>query len=165
MKRSLLLLSVATLACSADEGTVARGWVEGREVDVGPMTSGRLIDVRVEEGDTVAVGDTIAVLTRDATAAESAVARARADAAAARVRELERGARAEDIAAARAELEGAEAELLRARNELQRVESLDSLDMTSGSALDEARTVALRAASRRDVARQALAVLRAGATR
>ena len=165
-KRLAVALLLLTAACDgSDDELVVRGWVEGREVDVGPMTSGRLLDVRVEEGDTVEAGDTIALLSRDATAAEAAVARARVDAASARLREVERGARAEDVAAARADLEGAEAEYARAARELRRVESLDTASFVSAQELDDMRTAVLRAASRRDVAREALARLRAGATR
>lgn len=160
----LAVVLMQSVACAPDEGLVARGWVEGREVDIGAMTSGRVLDVRVEEGDTVVAGDTIALLSRDATAAEAAVARARVDAASARVRELERGARTEDIAAARAELEGAQAELTRASRELQRVESIDTASFVSTQDLDDMRTGVLRAAARRDVARETLARLRAGAT-
>ena len=155
---------IALAGCGERGGSAARGWVEGREVDVAPLTGGRLVAVQVEEGDTVAIGDTIARLSMGATTAEVDVARGRVAAATARLRELERGARAEDIAAARASLEGAEAELRRARRELERVESLDSLDLTSDSAVDDARAAALSAAARRDVARQTLARLRAGAT-
>ena len=149
--------------CDGDDGVVARGWVEGREVDVAPMAAGRILAVLVDEGDTLEVGDTVALLSRDATLADAEVARGRADAALARLQELERGARAEDIAAAQAELQGAEAELLRARRELARVEALDSANLSSDQLVDEARTLALRAASRRDVAREALARLRRGA--
>lgn len=166
MRRGLRVAACALLAtagCAGEEGVVARGWVEGREVDVAPMAGGRLLAVLVEEGDTLAVGDTVAVLSRDATLAEAEVARGRADAALARLQELERGARVEDIAAAEAELEAAEAELTRVRRELARVESLDSLDFASERMLDDARTLALRTASRRDVAREALTRLRRGA--
>lgn len=166
MSRRLLLAAVlgcGVVACADDDGLVVRGWVEGREVDVAPLAGGRLLSVLVDEGDTVAIGDTVAVLSRDATLAEAEVARGRAEAAAARLLELERGARAEDIASAEAELAAAEAELVRVRRELVRVESLDSLDLTSQQALDDARTLTLRAAARRDVAREALRRLRRGA--
>ena len=152
-------------ACDGDADALARGWVEGREVDVAPLTGGRLVSVLVDEGDTVATGDTIARLSMGATTAEVDVARGRLATATARLRELERGARVEDIAAARATLAGADAELERARRELVRIESLDSLDLTSDRALDEARATTLSAAARRDVARETLARLRAGATR
>ncbi|HUF14116.1 MAG TPA: HlyD family efflux transporter periplasmic adaptor subunit [Longimicrobiales bacterium] len=165
MRRRLawLLLPLAPVACDGGDDVVARGWIEGREVAVAPMTGGRLLSVLVEEGELVRRGDTVAVLTRGATTAEAGAARARAEAAAARLRELERGARPEDIGAARAELQGAEAELARARAELERLESLDSLDFVAEQRMDDARAVALRAASRRDVAREALTRLQRGA--
>lgn len=164
-KRTLAGMVLLLSSCAEGGGTVARGWVEGREVDIAAMTTGRVVAMRVDEGDTVQAGDTIALLSREATAAEAAVARARMEAAAARVRELERGARAEDIGAARAELEGAEAEHARASVELRRLESIESPAFMSEQELDNARTAVLRAAARRDVAREALARLRAGATR
>ena len=151
--------------CSGSGAPVARGWIEGREVDLAPMTSGRLVLLRVDEGDTVSVGDTVALLAREQTLAEAEVARARVESAAARVRELERGARVEDVRAAQAELEGAEAEVQRARRELARLEALDSLDFVPEQTLDDVRALTLRAVARRDVARETLARLRAGATR
>lgn len=160
-----LIPLVLLLACGERNGRVARGWVEGREVDVAPLTGGRVAAMYVDEGDTVVVGDTIARLSMEATTAEVDVARGRLAAAMARLRELERGARAEDVASARASLAGAEAELARARRELERVESLDSLDLTSEQALDGAQAAAATAAARRDVARETLARLRSGATR
>lgn len=159
---SVIALVVALGACNGDDELVARGWVEGREVDIGPLTGGRLVSVRVDEGDTVAVGDTIALLSMGATASEADVARARVATASARLRELEHGPRREDIAAARATLEGAEAELSRARRELERVESLDSMELSSAQTLDSARAATAAALSRRDVAQANLARLTAG---
>ena len=162
--RLVPLTVLALVACAEGRTDVGRGWVEGREVDVAPLTGGRLVAVHVDEGDTVAIGDTIARLSKGSTTAEVDVARGRVAAARARLRELERGTRTQDIAAARASLEGAEAELVRARRELERVEALDARELTSARALDDARAAALSAASRRDVARETLARLRAGAT-
>ena len=161
----LAALVIVVGGCGDDDRRVARGWVEGREVDVGAMTAGRLSVVRVQEGDTVTVGDTIALISRDATLAEADVARGRMATAAARLRELERGTRAEDIAAARAELAGVDAELEHAQRELARLEPLEDAGGISQQTIDDARTAVVHAAARREVVRERLARLRAGATR
>jgi len=157
------LVPVLLPACGGDGGDVARGWVEGREVVVAPMSSGRLVTVRFEEGDTVAVGDTVALLTRAEVPAELAAARSRAEAAQARLAELERGSRSEDVAAARAELSAAEADLANRVRTAGRLEALEAGEGVSQQELDEARTAVAAARGRRDVAREAVARLVRGA--
>src|SRR5688500_16112372 len=58
------------LACGEERGRVARGGGEGREVDVAPLTGGRVAAIYVDEGDAVVAGDTIARLSMEATTAE-----------------------------------------------------------------------------------------------
>jgi HlyD family secretion protein len=130
------------------------GHVEATEVHVAAEVGGRLVDLRVAEGDRVSVGDLVALLdTRDI---DLQIARAGADRAAAdaQVRLLQAGARPQDIRQAEAQVDAATAEaaavvveLRAAETDLQRFEALLLADAGSQKQRDDAR-------ARVDVARQ-----------
>ncbi|MBI4544262.1 MAG: HlyD family efflux transporter periplasmic adaptor subunit [Gemmatimonadetes bacterium] len=141
---------------------VATGTVEALEVDVGPQVGGRVVELRVQQGDVVAPGDTLALLARTELPGELAAARARVELARARLLELEAGPRLEEIAAARAALRGAESELAQAARELKRIEELVAGQLAPPQEWDRAATALDLARSRRDMARQTLVRLEAG---
>ncbi len=130
------------------------GHVEADDVQVAPEVAGRVLELRIREGDRVNAGDLIARLdTRDT---ELALARARADRAQAdaQVRLLVAGSRPEDIrqaeaqaTASSADVAAAEAELANAQADLDRYEALLRANAGSRKARDDAQ-------ARRDVARQ-----------
>jgi len=129
------------------------GYVEATEVRVAPEVGGRLIDLKVAEGDRVKAGDVIAQLdTADITLAlqRAAAERLGADA---QLRLLVAGARQEDIRQAEAQLAAAEADLAASRQELVSAERdltrFESL-LTSNSGAEKPRD---DAATRRDVTR------------
>jgi len=141
---------------------IAHGTIEVIETDVSPMATARLLRVPVEEGDVVQAGDTLAILTQATLAATLDGQRARLAAAEAAQRDLERGARAEEVAAAEAELAGAEADVSRTTRDLERARALASGEAISRQAVDNAADAVATAVSRRDAARERLALLRAG---
>jgi HlyD family secretion protein len=166
----LLILGVLTAACDRQAGTTASrvsGHVEATEVQVSADVAGRILELRVNEGDRVNVGDVIARLdTRDT---ELQIRRARADreAAAAQLRLLRAGSRAEDVRQADAQVQASEADIaaleadLRAAElDLERFESLLQANAGSRKQRDDAQ-------ARVDVARERLrgARDRAAATR
>ena len=125
----------------------ASGHVEATEVRVAPEVGGRILELRVDEGSRVTVGDVIARL--DTADTELALARARAErlVADAQVRLLLAGAREEDIrqaaaqeAAARAELSAAKAELASAEVDFKRFDDLVKAGSGSEKQRDDART-------------------------
>jgi HlyD family secretion protein len=155
------------------------GHVEATEVQVSPEVAGRILEMRVAEGDRVAAKDVVARLdTRDT---ELQIRRARADrsAADAQLRLLRAGSREEDIRQAEAQVQAAEAEvaasdaeLKAAELELARFESL--LQANAGSRkqrddaqarVDLARERRRGAVDRAGAARETVARLRAGARR
>jgi HlyD family secretion protein len=72
---------------STPEGIIVlSGRIEGDDAAVGPRTGGRILEVRVREGDTVKTGDTIAVLDDDQVAAREDQARAALEQAEARAK-------------------------------------------------------------------------------
>ena len=130
------------------------GHVEATEVHVAADVGGRLIDLRVKEGDRVEAGDVIGHLdTRDI---ELQIVRTRAERAGAdaQLRLLQAGARPQDIRQAQAQVDAAgadasavEAELRAGEVDLQRFESLLQANAGSQKQRDDAR-------ARVDVARE-----------
>lgn len=164
-RRALAFLAAASLvaACRADDtGLAAHGSVEIREMDISPAIPARVVRVLVEEGDTVAAGDTLAMLTQAALPADIAALEARLTTARAGLRELEAGARVPELERARAELRAAVAEAERTARDAERMRSLAAAGAVSQQELDAARTAEATAASRRDAAADALELLEEG---
>lgn len=174
-----LLLGAACAGDDAAENGPLRvsGFVEATEIQVAPEVAGRLVELRVDEGDRANAGDVIARIdTRDI---ELQIARLRAERAAAdaQLRLLRAGARAEDIRQAEAQLRAAEAEvqtieaeLRAAQLDLDRFESLLKANAGSRKQRDDARArvdVAQErqrgALQRVQAARETVERLRAGA--
>jgi HlyD family secretion protein len=138
---------------AVDPRIVASGHVEATEIRISTKVGGTLLSRPVDEGDTVELGSELARIdTVDLdlalTAAKAERARAAADLS------LEQaGPRDEEIAAAEAGVEQAEAELAAARKELDRMEGL----LASGSGTEKSRDDAL---ARRDVAKARLRAAR-----
>jgi HlyD family secretion protein len=155
------------------------GQVEATDVQVSSQVAGRILELRVAEGDRIDRGDLIARL--DTADAELALARTRADRdqADAQLRLLQAGARPEEIrqaeaqvASAQADASAADADLAAAETDVQRFEQLLASNSGSRKQRDDAvarRNVArdrLQAARERTrAAREALLRLQAGARR
>ena len=181
MRQSLAVASVLFLAACRQAGeapaTRASGYVEATEVRVAPEVGGRLLEVKVAEGDRVAAGDVIARI--DTSDAQLALRRAQADRdqAQAQLALLRAGSRAEDVRQAQAQLQGAQADVKAAQADadsaaadVQRFENLLRANAGSVKQRDDAvtrRDVAqarLRGAQdRAQAAADALARVRAGA--
>jgi HlyD family secretion protein len=176
----IVTLTVLTAACNGDEpaSTVrVSGHVEATEVQVAAEVGGRVVELRVAEGDRVKQGDIIARLDTRDTELQIAAARAERAAADAETRLLQAGARPEDIRQAEAQVQAAEtdagaaaAELKAAEIDLERFESLLRANAGSQKQRDDATARAEVArervrgtAERTRVAREGLARLRAGA--
>ena len=158
----LLLVALAVTAAGAcrKSGPTDRvrvsGHVEADDVQVAPEVGGRILTLKVAEGDRVNQGDLIATIdTRDT---ELALARSRADRsqADAQVRLLLAGSRIEDVrqaeaqaGAAQADVAAAESELSNSQTDLERYESLLRANAGSQKARDDAK-------ARRDVAAERL---------
>lgn len=119
----LVALALAALAagCASKapaDRVRASGSVEATEVQVSSQVGGRLMELKVAEGDRVASGQVIAQL--DTTDALLALRRASADRdqAAAQLALLEAGSRQEDIRQAQAQVKSAEADVAGGRDDL-----------------------------------------------
>lgn len=126
------------------------GTVEATEADLGFQLPGRIATVGPHEGDRVRAGDTLAMLDRSDLAARQAQARASLAAARAGLRELERGARSEELAQAREADSAATARLADAQRDFGRTRRLFEGGAVAREAFDKA-SLAL------DVARSAKA--------
>jgi HlyD family secretion protein len=179
---TLFVVLGLTIACApkppADRVRVS-GQVEATDVQVAAPVGGRLLELRVAEGDRVKAGDLVARL--DTSDAQLALARAKAerDQAEAQLRLLLAGARPEEIrqadaqrATAAADVSAADAELAAAEADVKRFEDLLASNSGSRKQRDDAvtrRDVAkarVQAARDREAAaREGVARLRAGPRR
>ena len=161
------LLAPLAVAAGCGESRAAdiqgTGTLEVVEVDVAPLTPGRVVRVLVQEGATVRAGETVAILAQPTLPSDIDGRRARVAAAEAQLRDLERGARPAEIDAAEAQLRTAQAEAERTARDLTRLQSLFEGGAISRQQLDAARAAAQVAAGRRDAAHEALRLIRQGA--
>jgi HlyD family secretion protein len=150
-RRSLSVLFAAVLAArcapaTPDNSLRVSGHVEATEVRVAAEVGGRILELRLAEGDRVNRGDLVAKLdTRDT---ELQIQRGRADraTAVAQLRLLEAGSRVEDIRQAEAQVDAAEAEvtaieadLKSAQLDLDRFDALLKANAGSQKQRDDAR--------------------------
>jgi HlyD family secretion protein len=176
---ALVSAGVAAAGCrnsGAQAVPRASGYVEATEVRVSPDVGGRILELKVAEGDRIEKGTLIATL--DTSDIELAIQRARAEReqAVAQLRLVQAGARAEEIRQARAQVDSAEADvraadadLAAAVLDLQRFEALLRANAGSRKQRDDAATrrdiTTARVEAARDrtrAAAEALARLRAG---
>jgi multidrug resistance efflux pump len=137
---ALLLLSAACAAPEAEDDTLtASGFIEGEEVTVAAETPGLIVEILAERGDQVQTGDLMvrlddATLRSQRAEAEAALSAARADLA-----RVQSGARTEDIAAARASLDEAQARRQGARQAVLNARDVISNPLEIEAQIDEAR--------------------------
>lgn len=155
-------LVLAGCGSGAGEGLEASGTVEATEADLGFQVPGKLTEVRVREGARVSRGDTLALLDAAELQAALEAAEAQAEAARARLRELESGSRPQELANARAILAAAEEQEAQARREADRVRRLHEGGALSRQALEQAETRLQAAASAATQARETLALVQEG---
>jgi HlyD family secretion protein len=140
----------------------ASGTVEATEADLGFQVPGRIESIAPEEGDDVPAGAALAALDAGELRAARDGAAAQVEATRARLLELERGARPQEIEQAQAALRGAREREQEARREAERAERLFVGGAVSQSARDQAVTALEVAASAREQAEQAAALVDAG---
>ena len=124
----------------ADAPVEASGTVEATETDLGFPLSGTVERIAVVEGDVVARGDTLAWLESEVPRGGRAAAAAALEAARARLAELERGFRPQEVAQARAAARAAGQRLEEARLDGARARALFEGEAISKRELDRAET-------------------------
>ena len=140
----------------------ASGTVEATEADLGFQLAGRVLQVGPREGDVVSDGQELARLDLADLEAARAAAQALVAAAEARLTELRRGARPEELAQAQAAARAATDRADDARRTAERTRRLFEGGAVSRQTLDAAETALQVAEATQDQADQALAMVREG---
>jgi HlyD family secretion protein len=155
MTRSAVVVALAGMCAAGCSGhrngapIIASGHVEATEVRVATKVAGTLASLRFEEGDVVKVDQLLAEIDTTDTRLALGVARGDRDQAAAQLQLMLAGARREDIADAEAQVQRAEADMLVAQKDLDRMEGLLASGSGTAKGRDDAR-------ARRDVAASVL---------
>lgn len=161
-KGLLLAVLAAALAAGAacrkkDTGVLhLQGRLEAPIVDLGPKVAGRVVEVRVLEGDRVKAGDLLARLDLGDTALAVQRDREGLRSAEARVRDMEQGSRQAEIHAAEADVADKRAALELARREFERQRSLLEQQIGTRQDYDVAKTGVDRAAAALQSSEQSL---------
>ncbi len=154
---------VVVLRITRDHGVLmASGTVEATDADLGFQLAGRIDSISVREGDLVHKGDTLAWLDREELHARLLAARAQVVAARARLVELERGFRREEVAQARAVTRAAEERRENANRDVTRTRKLFEGGAVSREVLDQAETALRLAEAEHDRAVEAQRLVEAG---
>jgi HlyD family secretion protein len=159
------LLALLAAACgreAADSGIEASGTVEATEADLGFQTGGRVAQIAVREGDRVDSGAVLARLDLTELEARHSQSRALLTAQRARLRELERGSRPEELAQAEAAARAAQRQRVEAERVAQRSRNLFQGEVLSREQLDQAETALEVATERERQATEHLELLRQG---
>jgi HlyD family secretion protein len=141
---------------------VLTGNVEVRQVNLGFKVSGRIKRLEVDEGDSIAEGQTLAVLEKVYFEEAIAQLKAQRDQAKATLAKLEAGNRPEEIAQAEATVNEREATVANAKITFERAEHLLKSAVGTRKAYDDALAAHREAEARLNSARQALRLMRAG---
>lgn len=174
MKKILIALLLIAIAAAgwywwsyrntADSGELTLyGNIDIRQVSLAFDGSGRIAELRAEEGDSVKAGQVIGRLDTSTLELQARQAEAQVDAQKQALLKLRNGSRPEEITQAKAQLASAEASATLAEQSLSRVILLRSTGTSSAQALDQARSEASAARAQVVQLRAALQLAEAGA--
>lgn len=156
---SLLLGSCAS---AIEAEFVASGTIEATQADLAFQIPGRLAALEAREGDRVVRGALLGVLDTSEVAARARSAEAQVAAARAALRELEAGARTQELAQARLMLDAAEERLRRQARDTERTVRLAEGGAASREQRDHAESALSVTRAERDRLAEQLALLEAG---
>jgi HlyD family secretion protein len=144
-----ILISALLIGACTDPGPSGyNGYVEGEYVRVASPFAGELTLLQVKRGDVVAAGAPLFALEQDSEKAAREEAQARVKQVQAKLADLQKGRRPQELDSVRAQLAQAEANLRLSSAELKRNEELLLAGFISAAKLDE-----MRSAEQRDQAR------------
>jgi len=145
----ILLVIVAALAIGmagfklygrTESGITATGTIEVTKTDITPKVGGYLVELKIREGDAIASGQVVARIERPDLNAqllrdEAALAKAKAQ-----LRDLEQGARSQELQEAAANLAAARSQAVKARADFDRYSRLFREGAISTQQLDTSRS-------------------------
>jgi len=164
----LVALSVAAawggrhLGGGAPKAVAVTGTIEATQVDVSVKITGRILVRLVKEGDRVTRGQVLVRLDDSELAADVRRQDAGLRSAEATLRDLEKGARPQEIEDARAAVSSAEATRTMTEREYQRSDQLYTKNLIAAQDVDRARQAYEVAKAQERIARERLALLLAG---
>jgi HlyD family secretion protein len=174
--RIVLVVALAALAIAAivsggfgllgrhgAKALLLSGNVDIRQVDLGFRVGGRIAAIPFEEGARVAAGATLALLDAQPLKDQLAIDEALIALASAQLDRQRNGNRAQDIAQAKARLAELRAQLVKAKQDLDRRALLVDSGAISKAVLEATRAQYLEAGAQAQGAEQALSLQRAGA--
>ncbi len=140
---SLVVIIVALIGFLAlgRDPEIIQGEMEVEEYRVSGKVPGRILELRVKEGDYVNAGDTLAIIEAPEVAAKMVQAQSAADAASAMEQMARNGARKEQVQGAAQILEQAKAGLEIAEKSYLRVKALYEEEVVSAQKFDEAEAM------------------------
>lgn len=156
------LVLVVVLRRNHDGEVLASGTVEVTETDLGFQVPGRIDSIAVQEGDDVRAGQVLGWLDRTELEARRRAAEGERAAAAARLAELERGFRSEEIGQGREAARAATERLDEARREVERARRLFAGGAISRRQLEIAETAFAVAEAQHGGAADQLTLLESG---
>jgi HlyD family secretion protein len=139
------------------------GTVEAREVDISPRLAGRIEAIYADEGDHIKKGSLLLQMDDQQLKIQVERAISAQKAANETLRDLEAGARKEEVASAVASLEAAEATYKKSFDDLKRAEELFKEGAASKDFLERASLQLDTTKTNRDMAKEKLDLLKAGA--
>ncbi len=174
MTRRILIVAVLALVAAAGAAwwwlsqapaggpLILTGNVEVRQVNLGFKVAGRIQSLKVDEGDSVAGGQTLAQLEKVYFEDNIAQLMAQRDQARAAFTKMKAGNRPEEIAQAAATVKEREATLANAKITLDRAEQLLKSNVGTRKAFDDAQAAYREAEARLNSGREALRLMLAG---
>lgn len=160
-----VLMLVAALAGCRESSDQVLGTLEYDRITLPAPAAERIASIAVHEGDRVKAGAEVMILDTARTAAQTDAARAQAEQQRDALAELEAGTRSEQLAQARAQLAGLQAQARDAQAYLARVTPLGHRQLVAKADVDRARAAAQSAAAQVRAAQAQLSELEHGARR
>lgn len=157
----LIIFSLGILGCTPDSN-LALGTLERDRILLKATAAEIITQLPVAEGKDVEAGDLIAQLDDSRQQALVKKAAANLAAAEANLAKLQHGARPEDIAAARSQVNGAQAQVIEAQKAFDRIAALVNKKLAGAAELDSARAKRDSAQAALDHAHESLLVLTNG---
>ncbi|MFA4828464.1 MAG: efflux RND transporter periplasmic adaptor subunit [Thermodesulfovibrionales bacterium] len=120
-------------------GLVLSGNVEVTDINLGFKTSGRIVELLVEEGQKVNKGERLALLDNAELESIAEQNKAYLNETLAKLEELKAGSRPQELEQAKATVANAEAELIKAKNDLERYNALYKDELIAAQQMDNAK--------------------------
>jgi HlyD family secretion protein len=161
----LVMMAAAAVACRAKEDPTVvslNGRIEAPLVDLAPKVTGRVVTVKVVEGQRVKAGDLLVQLDLGDTALAVERDRHGVESARARLQDLSVGSREAEVISAEAEVADRQAAVDLAKREVQRQELLLSKEVGTERDYDHAKTELDRALAAVKMSEQKLTLTREG---